>query len=55
MEQHPDGKMGKGEFRDMMEKVDFQINFKVFFIETSNEGSPKQRCKKNDAPHLQTL
>ena len=45
VDQHPDGKMGKGEFRDMMEMVGHQLasNIKMTILFVC-EGSTKQRC-----------
>ena len=54
MDQHPDGKMGKGEFRDMMEMVGHTLasNIKMTIL---CEGSAKQRCQEDGGSHLQAL
>lgn len=54
VDQHPDGKMGKGEFRDMMEMVGHQLasNIKMIIL---CEGSTKQRCQEDGGSHLQAL
>ena len=54
VDQHPDGKMGKGEFRDMMEMVGHTLasNIKMTIL---CEGSAKQRCQEDGGSHLQAL